>query len=139
MQKALSFGATVTVLALGLVLQASEKPSAEFQQAMKDAGATLQKLGKDVEANDYAAISADAATVSKIFSGTVAAYFETAMIADASAKTSDAVRAAEALDAAAMSKDAEAVARARTTLQGTCGACHREHREQMPDKSYMIK
>ncbi len=48
-------------LLVGVAVHAAEKPSAAFQQAMKDSGAALQKIGKDVEAKDYDAVAAGAA------------------------------------------------------------------------------
>ena len=71
MRKTLGFGVLGSVLVLGLSVAANVKPPADFQAAMKENGATIQKLGKDVEAKDYEAIAASAAIFKKNFMGPV--------------------------------------------------------------------
>ena len=139
MRKTLGFCLTVTVLLFGLSALANEKAPAAFQAAMKENGATLQKLAKDVEAKDYDAIASGAATLKKNFMGPVGKYFTDAKSEGGLKLCTDAYNAADVLEKAAKSKNEMAVADARKAVQGTCGACHMAHREQLPDKTYEIK
>jgi len=122
-----------------VAVMANEKPSAPFQAAMKENGATLQKLGKDVEAKDYDAIAADAGTLKKNFGGPVGKYFTDAKNDDALTKCKAALGASDDLEKAAKAKSDTAVADARKAVQGACGACHTAHREKLPDGSFEIK
>ena len=127
------------VMTFGLTATANEKPPADFQQAMKDNGAALQKLGKDVEAKDYDAIAAGAATFKKNFMGPVGKYFTDKKNDDGLKKCTEAFTAADNLEKAAKAKNDTSVAESRTALQRACGGCHMAHREQLPDKTFEIK
>jgi cytochrome c556 len=127
------------VTLLGLTATANEKPPADFQQAMKDNGAALQKLGKDVEAKDYDAVASGAATFKKNFMGPVGKYFTDHKMEDALKKCTEAYTAADNLEKAAKAKNDTELAESRTALQRSCGSCHTAHREQLPDKTYEIK
>ena len=123
----------------GVAVMASEKPTEGLQTAMKSNGATLQKLGKDVDAKDYDAIAADAATFKKNFMGPVGAYFTDKKMDDGLDKCKAAYGASDDLEKAAKAKDEMKVADARKGLQAACGACHTAHREKMPDGSFEVK
>lgn len=125
------------VFAVGVT--ANEKPPAAFQQAMKENGATLQKLGKDVDAKDYDAIAAGAATFKKNFMGPVGKHFTDAKMEDALNKCKEAYAASDNLEKAAKAKNDMSIADARKAMQGACGSCHQAHREKMPDGSFEIK
>jgi hypothetical protein len=131
--------AGLSLVVLGISVIANEKPSADFQQAMKENGAALQKLAKDVEAKDFDAIAAGAGTLKKNFQGPVGKYFADKKMDDALKQCTAAFQAADNLEKAAKAKDEMQVADARRAVQGACGGCHMAHREQMPDKSYEIK
>jgi len=139
MRKTLGFAVLGSVLVLGLSVAANVKPPADFQAAMKENGATLQKLAKDAEAKDYDAVAADAAILKKNFMGPVGKYFTDAKNDDGLKQCTAAFTAAEGLEKAAKAKDEMAVGAARKTLQGTCGSCHTAHRVQLEDKTYEIK
>ena len=124
---------------LGLAVLANEKPPADFQAAMKENGTTLQKMAKDIEAKDYAAIAADAAVLKRNFSGPVGAYFKGAKNADALKMCTEAFNASDALEKAAKGKSDAEIATARTSLQGSCGGCHKAWRVPLPDKTFEIK
>lgn len=134
-----ALGIIVTVAALGFTAIANEKPSAEFQQAMKDSVTANQKIAKDVEAKDYDGVAAGAATLKKIFMGPVGKYWTEAKNEDGLKKCTDTYNAADSLEKAAKAKDDMAIADARKTLGATCGSCHTAHREQLPDKTFEIK
>ena len=138
MRKAIIFAATVAA-SLSLVVSADEKPPAPFQAAMKENGATLQKMAKDIEAKDHAAIAADAAVLKRNFAGPVGAYFKGAKNADALKLCTEAFNASDALEKAAKAMSDTEIATARTSVQGACGACHKAWRVPLPDKTFEIK
>ena len=129
----------VIVAAFGLSALANEKPPAPFQAAMRENGATMQKLAKDVEAKDYDAVAASAAIFKCNFAGPVGKYWTDAKNDDGLKKCTDAYNAADGLEKAAKSRNDMAVADARKSLQSSCGSCHMAHREQLPDKTFEIK
>jgi cytochrome c556 len=131
--------AGLSLVVLGMSVIANEKPPADFQQAMKENGAALQKLAKDVEAKDFDAIAAGAGTLKKNFQGPVGKYFTDKKMEDALKQCTAAFQAADTLEKAAKAKNEMQVADARRAVQGTCSGCHMAHREQLPDKSYEIK
>jgi len=130
-------GLSLAVLSMSVL--ANEKAPADFQQAMKENGATLQKLAKDIEGKDFDAVAAGAATLKKNFGGPVGKYFTDKKMEDALKQCTAAFQAADGLEKAAKAKNEMQVADARRGVQGTCGGCHMAHREQLPDKSYEIK
>lgn len=129
--------AIVTIF--GLSVAANEKPPADFQQAMKENGATLQKLAKDIEAKDYDSIAAGAATLKKNFMGPIGKYFTDHKSEAALKKCNEAHAAADNLEKAAKAKNDTSIAETRKAMQSACGSCHMAHREQLPDKTYEIK
>lgn len=139
MRQVIILSVTIAATSLGLVVLADEKPPAAFQAAMKENGATLQKMAKDVEAKDHAAIAADAAVLKRNFMGPVGAHFKGAKNADALKMCTDAFNASDALEKAAKAMNDAEIATARTSVQGACAACHKAWRVQLPDKTYEIK
>jgi cytochrome c556 len=139
MRHAIVLSVTLAVSSLGLGVLANEKPPAAFQAAMKENGATFQKMVKDIEAKDHADVAADAAVLKKNFAGPVGAHFKGAKNADALKLCTDAYNASDALEKAAKAKNDAEIATARTSVQGACGACHKAWRVQLPDKTYEIK
>lgn len=137
MRKAIIFVVTVATT-LSLAVAANEKAPADFQAAMKENGATLQKMAKDIEGKDYAAIAADAGVLKKNFMGPVGAYFK-AKNAEALKLCTEAYTAADALEKAAKAKNDAEIATARTSVQGACGGCHKAWRVTLPDKTFEIK
>ena len=112
MRKTLGFGILGSVLVLGLSVAANVKPPADFQAAMKENGATIQKLAKDVEAKDYAAVAADAAIFKKNFMGPVGKYFTDAKNDDGLKQCTAAYTAADGLEKAAKANDKAALDKA---------------------------
>jgi len=127
------------VFTLGLTVLANEKAPGSFSDAMKSNGATLQKLGKDVDAKDYDAIAGDAATLKKNFMGPVGSFFTDKKMDAALDMCKTAFGASDGLEKAAKAKNEMGVADARKAVQGTCGACHTAHREKLADGSFEIK
>lgn len=83
---------------LGLAVLANEKPPADFQAAMKENGATVQKMTKDIEAKDYAAVAAGPAVLKKNVMGPVGTHFKGAKNADALKLCTDAFTASDAYE-----------------------------------------
>lgn len=123
---------------VGLTVIANEKPTPEYQTAMKNLGTANQGLRGDITNKDYAAIEKHAATFKASF--TVADAFWKAKKADDAIKlTADGLKGAADLEAAAKAKNDEGIAAARGTIGATCRGCHMAHREQLPDMTYEIK
>ena len=53
--------------------------------------------------------------------------------------TRSGLQAAADLQAAALAHDDAAIEKAAAAVSGTCGACHKQYREQLPDNSYEIR
>jgi hypothetical protein len=134
--RALAVGAAVVV---GFTVMANEKPSPEYQTAMKNNAAANAALRGNIAMKDYAAIGMNAATFKASF--TVAKAFWTAKKADDAIKLSDdGLKGAADLDTAAKAKNDEAITAARGTIGATCRGCHMVHREgPLADMSYEIK
>jgi cytochrome c556 len=130
---------TVAIVGLGLAVLANEKAPADFQAAMKENGATLQKLAKDIEGKDHAAVAADAAVLKRNFAGPIGTYFKGAKNADALKMCTEAYNASDALEKAAKAMSDTEIATARTSVQGACGGCHKAWRVPLPDKTFEIK
>jgi cytochrome c556 len=130
---------TLAIAGLGVVtLLAAEKPPETYVKLMKDTNAAAQALRGHVQAKDYDAIASDAASLRKLFAD--AETFWTARKADDAvgfAKTG--AKAAADLEAAAKTKNDDAVATAARAVNGTCMGCHTAHRERLPDGSSEIK
>ena len=130
--------AVCAAVAVGFTVIANEKPSAEYQTAMKNLGTANGAMRGNVTNKDYAALEANAATFKASF--TVANAFWTAKKADDAIKlTNDGLKGAADLDAAAKAKNDEGIAAARGTIGATCRGCHMVHRETLPDMTFEIK
>jgi cytochrome c556 len=134
---------SVVMLAVTAVLvatmAANEKAPAGFQQAMKDNGAAMMKIGKDAEAKDYDAIAAGAATLKKNFMGPIGKYWTDTKNDGAMTMCKDAYGAADTLEKAAKAKSDTGIADARKAMGASCGSCHTAHREKLADGSFEIK
>ena len=129
--------AVVAAVIVGFTVMASEKPSPEYQAAMKNLGTANGALRGNITAKDYPAIEANAATFKASF--TVANQFWTAKkTEDAIKLTQDGLKGAADLDTAAKAKNDEGINAARGTIGATCRGCHMVHRDELPDKTYEI-
>ena len=117
---------------VGVIVIANEKPSPEYQTAMKNLGAANAAIRGDITNKDYAAIEKHAATYKASF--TVANQFWTGKKTDDAIKlTQDGLKGAADLDAAAKAKNDDALNAARGTIGATCRGCHMVHRDQISD------
>ena len=137
MRGKLKAAAICAAVIVGFTAMANEKPSPEYQTAMKNLGTANGALRGNITAKDYPAIEANAATFKASF--TVAEAFWTGKKTDdaiALAKTG--LKGAADLDAAAKAKNDEGIAAARGTIGATCRGCHMVHRDQLPDMTFEI-
>jgi cytochrome c556 len=130
--------AVAAAVVVGLTVMANEKPTPEYQTAMKNLGAANMAMRGDVTNKDYAAIEKHAATYKASF--TVANAFWKAKKADDAVKlTEDGLKGAADLDTAAKAKSDDGIAMAQRGIGATCRGCHMVHREQLADMTYEIK
>jgi len=113
----------------GLVLAAQEKPTMEFQDAMKSNAEVTGPMGlrAHITAKDYDAVGKDAATLRANFTK-IEAFWTQRKTDDAIAWSKAGVKAAADLDTAAKAKDDAGIAAAQRGIAATCRDCHQEHR-----------
>lgn len=133
------------VAALGLGAQGAEPPPESFRAAMKElasASASMRAHMKEIESAgaypDYTGVDKDAAALKAAFSVTLA-YWKEKKAPDAVASAETGLEGVAMLEKAVADKSYDALLTASTTIGGTCAACHKAHREQLPDGSYAIK
>jgi hypothetical protein len=115
-----------------------EKPTPEMRAIMQSNAGVDAALRAHTKEKDYGAIVQDAATYKQNFA--YIAVFWANQQADAALTISTrGLAAAIELEAAALGKDDGAVEKAMAALADTCDACHKEHREQLADKTYAIR
>jgi len=133
------FSTVLGVITVGVaVVLAGEMPPESYVKLMKDTNAAMQSLRGHVQAKDYDGMTGDAAALKKLFAG-VEAFWTVRKADDAIGFARTAGKAASALEAAARTRDDDAVATAARTVNGTCMGCHTAHRERLPDGSSQIK
>ena len=134
---------------LVLPSQANEKPTPEYQKAMKELGAVNNHLRNSLKDIDFAAIEKDAAAMKAIFE-TVLAYWQDKKVEDAIKLSQDGIKAATDLEAAAKVQNHPGVVAAQAAIAGAsssgeigaigvCAPCHTAHRVRLPDGTYEIK
>jgi cytochrome c556 len=129
--------AVLSVLVIG-VAAAAENPPESYVKLMKDTNAAMQSLRGHVQAKDYAGMTGDAAALKKLFAD-VEAFWDARKADDAIGFARTAGKAASALEAAARTRNDDALAAAARTVNRTCMGCHTAHRERLPDGSSQIK
>ena len=116
----------------------AQKPTPAMQAIMQSNAETGPALRMHKKEGDYEAIARDAATYKENFAY-IAVFWANQQVDAALNISTRGLRAAIDLEAAARVKDDEAVEKAMTALTDTCGACHKDYREQLPDKTYAIR
>lgn len=147
MKRVLSF-ACVFSLALAVSLGAQATPAsqapgkiatdADYSTHMKEIGQLNGVLGKSIKASDAAEGGKAAARMEILFKN-IHGYWTDKKIADASTAAQTAVDSLQAVQKALSASDMTAAETARTTLAGTCMACHKEHREKLAEGGFKIK
>ncbi len=102
---------------LVLPSQANEKPTPEYQKAMKELGTVNNHLRNSLKDIDFAAIEKDAAAMKAIFA-TVLAYWQEKKVEDAIKLSQDGIKAATELEGAAKAQNHPGVVAAQAAIAG---------------------
>jgi hypothetical protein len=129
--------ALVFVAVFGLQVRAADKPSADYQKAMKDLGAFAQSIDKAVMADDFDAVAKLAASAQADFE--VVEKFWTSKAQDATKLAQNGAKAAADLGVVAGLKSHEGIVYSAKEITDLCATCHMVHRETMPDGTFQIK
>ena len=105
---------------------------------MKSTAAAHAALAAHVRERNYDAIVLDAAVLRQNYAETEAFWAEKRMGAALNI-TRSGLQAVADLQAAALAKDDAAIEKAAASVTGTCEACHKQYRGQLPDNTYEIR
>lgn len=145
----LALAVASAVFVLGLLVHANERPTPEYQQAMKALGAKNNTLRVNIKNLDYAEIEKDALTMKAAFE-VVLKFWKEKQVEDAIALAEAALKGAADLETAAKAQNHPAVLDAQAAISGspstgtfgligTCAPCHLAHRVRLPDGTFEIK
>ncbi|HVH26407.1 MAG TPA: cytochrome c [Vicinamibacterales bacterium] len=127
------------VVAFGVnLLAANEKPSDAMKAVMNANAAANAAVREAQKANNFDAALATVATYKANYAY-IDAFFTHKKVDAAAQMARNGAKAALELEAAATKKDAAALEKAVAGVTGTCGGCHKQYREQLPDKTYEVK
>jgi cytochrome c556 len=135
------FGLSMLAVAVAFginLIAANEKPSDAMKAVMNANAAANTSARAAAKAMDYATLVNDAGTY-RANLAYIDAFMSHKKMDAAATIAKNGMKAAMDLEAAAMKKDQAAVDTALTAVTGTCGACHKQFRETLPDKTYEIK
>jgi hypothetical protein len=125
------------LVAVALTVAAQQQEN-DLSPIMKDVGATMASLRKNLDAKSAADAQKDAEKLQMLFSQSEG-FFKAMKAQDAvDMVTKDAAAAGE-IAKAAKANNFDAAAEKAGAIQKTCKGCHDVHREQLPDKSYKFK
>ena len=130
--------ATALAAQAGQMAKMAITSAADYSTTMKDVNAQNGALRKAITSASEADVTAAAAKLETDFKN-VQAYWETKKTEDASMFATNAVAAAQAIQKAVAAHDMAAANAALMTLRQQCAGCHKEHREQNPDKTFKMK
>jgi cytochrome c556 len=108
-----------------------------YDQVMKDIGATFASLKKNLDANTAAAAAEDAGKLEGFFKETEA-FWTTFQTRDAIGFAKGAQEAAAAVGAAAKGNDIKAAQASYARIGRSCAGCHLAHREEL-QKGFRIR
>lgn len=149
MRRILAAAIVCWALALGMTVLANEKPTPEYQKAMKDLNAANGSARQALKDLDYETAEKNAVTLKAAFA-VVVAYWEEKKVEDALALAKAGLKGAEALEVAAKAKNIQEALDAQAAMAGspssgtvgsigTCAPCHLAHRARMPDGTFEVK
>lgn len=124
------------LLALGFAICMAQT-EADYSGWMKDVAATKGKLTKDVKGKQNSEAATEAKHLASLFDH-VGAFWSGRNVSDAVTIAKNGATASNDLAAAANAGDEAKMESSLQTINGTCGACHRAHREGSPG-SFKIK
>ena len=120
---------------MGPPLFAQARP---YNVIMKDVGATVGAIRKNLDAGTIAPVAADAEKVQRLFQE-VEAFWAPFKTKDALDAARGARETAVVIATAAKANDRTKATEGAAGLGRYCAACHDSHRELAPDKSYRIR
>jgi cytochrome c556 len=135
------FGLSMLAVAVALginLIAANEKPSDAMKAVMNGNTAANAAVREAAKAANFDGVLAQVANYKTSMAWTDA-YFTHKKMDAAATIAKNGMKAAMDLEAAATAKDQAAVDKAVAAVTGTCGACHKQFRETLPDKTYEIK
>jgi cytochrome c556 len=121
---------------LGLTVLASDKPPADYANAMKAIAAAQDAATKAIQAEDFDAVEKHAASIVDAFP-VIEKYW--ASKSDVAQVARTAAKAASDLRVSSQQRSMEGVAYSAKELTAACTNCHNAHRETMPDGTFQIK
>ena len=130
--------ATASLAAQAPMAKMAISSEEDYSKAMKEVGMTNGALRKSLATPSEADAATAAARLETIFKD-VQAYWESKKVEDAATFAKNAVAASQAVSKAVAAHDMAAANTAAATLAQQCMGCHKEHREQLPDKSFKMK
>jgi cytochrome c556 len=126
-------------VALGLAASLWAAVDADYQAAMKAAGAACGRVKKGIDAKASGdEIAKDATEVADNFKK-MGAYWMAHPADDAMASCKQGFAAATAIAKAAKAGNMDEVNAEFKNLTGSCGSCHKAHRDKAADGSWIIK
>jgi cytochrome c556 len=111
---------------------------ADYQAAMKGAAGAVGRLKKDIDAKSAEDAAKDAQEVAANYRK-MGGYWKAHSVDDAMDLCKAGFAAANAVSKAAAAGNMDEAAAQFKTLTGTCGGCHKAHRDKAPDGSFIIK
>ena len=135
------FGLSILAMAVAFginLLAANEKPSDAMKAVMNGNTAANAAVREAAKAGNFDQVLAQVAGYKTAFAW-IDAYFTHKKMDAAATIAKNGMKGAMELEAAATAKDQAAVDKGVAAVTGTCGACHKQFREQLPDKTYEIK
>jgi len=115
-----------------------EKPTPELRAVMNANAEATVALRQHLEEKNYSALASDAETYRQNFEY-LEGFWSSRRVDGAVEISRAGLLAAASLAAAARARDDGALQTAIAAIIGTCGACHRHYREELPDGSYGIR
>ncbi len=126
------------IAAIAMIVHAAEKPSADYQKAMKDLGGIVGALTKPGASEDFE-LAKQASITAKDAFGVAEKYWSTRGDAEAVKLAKAGAKAALDLNVVAGLSSPEGVEAAMKDMTETCTPCHTAHREKAEDGSFQIK
>ena len=142
MKRVLSIACLVFTFAFA-VSMAAQAPAkigsdADYATHMKEIGSLNGAMTKAIKAGDAAEAGKAAARLEILFKN-IHGYWTDKKVADASAAAETAITSLASIQKALSANDMAAAETARGTLAQQCMACHKEHREKLPEGGWRIK
>jgi cytochrome c556 len=141
MKRVLSFACLFT-FAIAVSLAAQQAPAkiasdADYMATMKEVGPTAQALGKAIKGNMADEATKAAARLQVLFKN-VHAYWSEKKTADATTASQTVLTNLGEIQKALKANDMAAAETARAAMATQCMACHKAHREKLPDGGFKI-